>query len=86
MVEPRLWRMERLAPSRMGGKMTRDRSIGCLFLVITWVLLYSTVRPRYSVPGKEFLISICKLLPIVYLGTSYVGIPEWNVDLYIKWR
>lgn len=64
MVEPRLWRMERLAPSRMGEKMTRDRSIGCLFLVITWVL-----RPLYSVPGKEFLISICKLLPIVYLGT-----------------
>lgn len=87
MVEPRLWRMERLAPSRMGEKMTRDRSIGCLFLVITWVLLYyPTVRPLYSVPGKEFLISICKLLPIVYLGTLYVGIPEWNVDLYIKWR
>lgn len=23
----------------------------------------------YLLPGKEFLISICKLLPIVYLGT-----------------
>lgn len=32
----------------------------------TTVLL---LRPLYSVPGKEFLISICKLLPIVYLGT-----------------
>lgn len=69
MVKPRLWRMERLAPSRMGEKMTRDRSIGCLFLVITWVLLVLLLRPLYSVPGKEFLISICKLLPIVYLGT-----------------
>lgn len=71
MVEPRLWRMERLAPSRMGEKMTRDRSIGCLFLVITWVLPTTVLllRPLYSVPGKEFLISICKLLPIVYLGT-----------------
>lgn len=53
-----------------GGKMTRDRSIGCLFLVTTWVLLYYLLlRPLYSVPGQEFLISICKLLPIVYLGT-----------------
>lgn len=69
MVEPRLWRMERLAPSRMGGendpRPEHRLSLFSYYLGTTVLLL----RPLYSVPGKEFLISICKLLPIVYLGT-----------------
>lgn len=69
MVEPRLWRMERARTLSDGGendpRPEHRLSLFSYYLGTTVLLL----RPLYSVPGKEFLISICKLLPIVYLGT-----------------